>query len=163
MFAAVVVCTACFDVRDPASDEPRLLDRACASEDDCATTGSALRTTGITADSVGYRLGPDEGSVTIPLERIASDEFVFELLVTGEGAISVSSAGLGISENLELGSDYDWKRVSGKIPSGSDAGSFDNPFELTLAVSDGSHADIADIRAVGLDYPSSCAVRTPGR
>lgn len=161
MLAGLFVCTACsFDLfSDPEPDDPRLLDRACPNVDDCEVTGAAQRTTGITEDSVGYRLGPGDGSLTIPLQPTGvGPDFVFEILVAGEGSAQLSSSGLGISESIELPSSYDWRRITGTIASGASSDQ-----ELTIAVTGESRAELADIRAKGLDYPVSCAVRVPGR
>jgi hypothetical protein len=65
----------------------RLLDDECQRAI-CPTEGAAELVSGITADSVGFRLGPGVGKVTIPLSTFTNagdDSFSVELLMAGEG------------------------------------------------------------------------------
>lgn len=65
----------------------RLLDEEC-QKSTCATEGNAKEVTGVTADSIGFRLGPGVGKVTIPLStftRAGDDSFSVELLIAGAG------------------------------------------------------------------------------
>jgi hypothetical protein len=69
----------------------RLLDEEC-QKFTCATEGNAKEVTGITADSIGFRLGPGVGKVTIPLStftRAGDDSFSVELLIAGAGPYQV--------------------------------------------------------------------------
>ncbi len=78
---AVGSCSSTVDSR------ARLLDDEC-KDTPCATEGRAEEVTGITADSIGFRLGPGIGKVTIPLSTfsdLGSDSFSLELLIGGEG------------------------------------------------------------------------------
>lgn len=154
---AVLACSACsgfLDFEDPKSDDPRLLDRACESEEGCKTEGNAELTTGITSDSVGVRLGPGGGSVVVPLVVAeGAGEAEVEVLAAGRGSLRVTSSALGVSKLFELRSDYAWYGVTGTA-SGDPA--------LDLSVEGEDQAEIADIRAKGLDFPPSCAVSAPG-
>ncbi|MBE7484574.1 MAG: hypothetical protein HS104_31985 [Polyangiaceae bacterium] len=152
---ALLGCSACFDFTDPAPGDPRLLDRVCSLPEDCTTSGSAERTTGITADSVGFRLGPGGGSVTITLVSTSgSGARELEVLASGAGTLRVTSAALGVSEVFDLRADYDWYRVAG------DPGSSSNVV-IDLGVEGDSRAEVADLRAQGLDH-SGCSVAAPG-
>jgi hypothetical protein len=152
----MLACSACFDFNyeDVEPDDPRLLDRACNEIDACPTTGSAQRTTGITADSIGYRLGPGDGSVTITLAPVTgAGSFVFELLLAGEGQVQVWST--AFYDVLTLSDEYEWHSIAGGTPYGSDSS-----IEIKIAVTGDAVAELADIRAVGLDY-AGCSVRPP--
>lgn len=152
---ALLGCSACFDFTDPAPGAPRLLDRVCSVPEDCTTSGSAERTTGITADSVGFRLGPGSGSVTITLVSTSgTGAGEFEVLASGAGTLRVTSAALGVSEVFDLRADYDWYRVTGE------AGSTGN-IVFDLGVEGESRAEVADLRAKGLDH-AGCSVAAPG-
>lgn len=158
LLLGVVVCSACFDFQDAGPGDPRLLDRACSGSDRCTTSGKARRTTGITADSVGFELGPGGGSVVIPLlADSSSDEVSVEVLVAGSGKVDVSSSELSASDSFTLSDDYEWFQVGGAI-SGSSSGSV----KLRVGVTGDSRAELVDIRARGLDHVG-CSVAAVGR
>ena len=71
-FIAFGCFSACSDERD--YSESRLIDRVCASQA-CAVSGSARQTQGLTADSIGFQLGPGAGSVVFPLTPDVLPEF----------------------------------------------------------------------------------------
>jgi hypothetical protein len=147
----------------PNADAPRLLDRACALPEDCSTLGSAQRTTGITGDSVGYRIGPGWGSLTIPLQRddIARPDFALDLLVAGSGTLDVALPSAGFDQTVDVPASYDWVTVGGTFP--SSAAGADGGVDLTVSVNDGSRAEIADLRGDNLDYVHACSVSAVGR
>lgn len=152
---SVGVCSACFDFGDPAPEDPRLLDRACESSDDCKTSGKARKTTGITADSLGFELGPGGGSVTIPLRAEGGgDQVSVEVLVAGTGQVEVSSSELSASESFTLGDDHEWFPLAGVASSTS--------VTLRVSVTGDSRAELVDIRAHGLDH-TGCSVAAVGR
>lgn len=158
--AGATACT--FDLSSPEPEDPRLIDRACPNDVSCQTTGSAERTTGITGDSVGYRMGPSSGSVVIPLERKnMGSEFSLAVLASGSGTLEVSISGSNVQRSISLSKDYEWVEVDGSFPSSSQ--NFEDTVELTLMVGDGQSAEIADIRAHNLDYVNSCSVSAVGR
>lgn len=161
--ALASAATACaFDLTTPQPEDPRLIDRACPDETSCQTSGTAERTTGITGDSIGYRMGPMAGSVRIPLERRnMGDDFSLAVLASGSGTLEVTLPSANVQRSLPLSEDYEWLEVDGTFPSQS-TGSNDT-VELTLRVGDGSSAEIADIRAHNLDHINACSVSVVGR
>ncbi len=152
-----------FSVDHPGPRDPRLLDRACDNDDSCGTAGNAQRTTGITEDSVGYRLGPGSGSLRVPLERKGmGDDFTLELLVAGNGNAEISLEQTNVvKQSLSLSDEYEWAEVEGRFSSYSYDPS--GQVELTIQVDNDSKLDLADLRAKNLDYVSSCSVAAVGR
>ena len=68
----------------------RLLDDACLDQQ-CATSGSARETSGLTADSIGFELGPGPGSVNIMVPALPGSLGTgVELLLRGSGSVSVT-------------------------------------------------------------------------
>ena len=150
---SVVAAGAC----DTQDGEARLVDRACRSGR-CTVTGSAKQVSGITSDSVGFRLGPGPGKVRIPLPAFSSagnDSFHVDVLASGTGQLKTrlsqeSCDGSG-NCNLDevdsasgiLGADYEWISAGtfvGKSPSGF-AG-----FVLEAELDTSGDAEIADVR-----------------
>lgn len=131
----------------------RALDSMCQGNA-CVTTGSARRTTGITADSVGYQLGPGAGSLRIPVDGQAGG---LSVLVRGKGNFYLSLVGCSSCspESREATSDYRWVDLysveDGGID-GYDAAPYvgaEPPPQYTIELSvegDGSHIDIADLK-----------------
>ncbi len=93
----------------------RLLDQTCR-EGRCKTIGSARETSGLTADSIGYELGPGPGSVTITVPgQKASSSAYLEVLVKGSGSLVVSAGAAGCtscSQSIELHDGWRWEHVS---------------------------------------------------
>ena len=140
----------------------RLLDTAC-NEGTCKTTGAERRTTGLTADSIGFQIGPGKGEVLIPipmLNRPDDNAFDVTVLVQGTGTAQVTlrhtacTSGCG-ETSVALGTDYRWAIAgSGRIGSGSiDA------LEVSVATSDASsHADVLDLRLDTSHESEGCSV-----
>jgi len=67
-----------------------LVETSC-SNDNCQTTGSARRTTGLTADSVGFTIGPGLGTLTLSnVEVRERGEYDVFALIRGSGFVRVS-------------------------------------------------------------------------
>jgi len=118
----------------------RLLDQTCR-EGRCKTTGSARETSGLTADSIGYELGPGPGSVTITVPgHNASTSADLEVLVKGSGSLVVSTGCTTCSHSIELHDGWRWEHV---------AGGFEGTEPLTVVVEtldDTSRAALLDVR-----------------
>lgn len=131
-----------------ATTPPRLLDEACRDRR-CTTTGSARETTGLTADSIGFVLGPGPGRVTIPMDDSGAFTYdALELLVKGSGSVVVtvdrgqcSSCG---SRSIELQDEWRWE------PGGSTVFGFGfdtSPFTIVVeTLDDSSRAELLDLR-----------------
>jgi hypothetical protein len=97
----------------------RLLDNACL-DGACPTTGSARQTTGLTADSIGFELGPGPGSVTIAVpsgSSFTTDQL--DLLVRGSGQLLVTIRASSCSpacstRSIELTKNWRWATMEGK-------------------------------------------------
>lgn len=151
--------SACFDYHDPGPEDPRLLDRACGVAEGCPVTGSAKGTSGLTADSLGFVLGPGAGSVRVPFElQSGSGSVTLDVLLAGTGRLRVTSSSLGISREFELSDDYAWHSAEGHS-----SGTSEPPIEVILSVEADSRAEVADLRATGIDHVGSCSVGAPGR
>ncbi len=151
--------------------EARLVDRACRSGR-CMTSGSARQVSGITSDSVGFRLGPGPGKIVIPLPTFSSqgnNSFHVELLAAGTGRLrtrltqgtcdpSGSGCSLVDSASSFLGREYRWH--SGGTFVGKQSAGFAG-FALEVELDQPGDAEIADIRYDRFDAVS-CAVRAPG-
>ena len=169
LLVLVVVCAGCLDLelldfdRSRPSD-PRLLDRACRGGE-CTTEGRARAVGGITADAIAYEIGPGAGSVTIPLEPLDGVDFVIELLMVGNGAVTVSAA--EFLDSFELSDEPRWYEISGTLPPRAEPtavpSSSNDKVQVVVAISDEqSRAELHDLRASGLDY-ASCSISMPGR
>lgn len=153
----------------------RLLDEECQKAT-CATEGNAEEVTGITADSIGFRLGPGVGKVTIPLStftRFGSDSFSVEVLVAGAGAFHARlmqrtcSEGGGSCAGATLVTDTSGgaSEEPGWRPAGSFSGSsgtFSNFFLEIESESTTERVDVIDVRYDTFDAVE-CSVRAPGR
>jgi hypothetical protein len=152
----------------------RLLDDECKRAV-CPVQGNAEEVTGITADSVGFRLGPGVGKVTIPLSTFTTagdDSFSVELLIAGEGGYqarllretcgdSGTCSGLQIiSEISGRATDEPGWRNAGTYS--GDADTFSN-FVVELESDPGAEEiQLIDIRYDTFDTVE-CSVRAPGR
>ena len=98
----------------------RLLDEACRDQQ-CATSGSARQTTGVTSDSIGFEIGPGPGSVNIMIPRLSSNfGSGVELLARGSGTVAVTIEGPECapscsSSSIELNKGWAWISV-GRAP-----------------------------------------------
>lgn len=123
--------------------------RLCASQA-CAVSGSARQTQGLTADSIGFQLGPGAGSVVFPLTpdvlpEFFSSRYTVEVLIKGEGTTSLT----------RLSPNYEWQLADvGAITEAK-------PQSARVEISDGSRATIADLRLVR-PPDNSCSVSSPG-
>jgi hypothetical protein len=128
----------------------RLLDEACRDQQ-CATSGSARQTTGVTSDSIGFEIGPGPGSVNVMVPllpgHLGND---IELLARGSGSVSVTIEGSDCApdcnaRSFELGKNWDWISV-GRAPAGF-LGSTQEGFTLVVETSDDtSTAALLDVR-----------------
>jgi hypothetical protein len=166
----LVLAAVCFGAcSDDVESQARLLDEACEGVP-CQTTGSARQTTGITEDSVGFKLGPSPGTVTIPLpdfSEAGDDSFDVEVLVAGRGSYTgslrqpCSSAGCNPvvdSTTASIPREYEWRSVGVFLGNKS---TFQN-FEVELEVAEGSELDLADVRYDTFDHVN-CSVAVVGR
>jgi hypothetical protein len=152
--------TSCFNGPDSQIDgSSRALDDACRSGH-CALSGSAVITTGPTADTLGIRIGPGPGAATIDVSSrtpvSSSYEWHVEVLATGIGSYTIYEPGC---EPLEGGpnvsyrppTDYAW------VQSSTCSGTTRSPRgSVTISVADGSTLDIADVRVVGRLSSDGC-------
>ena len=96
----------------------RVIDKACAA-DHCPMKGAAKRTSGITANAIGLRLGPGEGEVTIPLDKffpVAGDNtWRYEVLVAGDGAFEFAYCATvcGPWSSATAHAEYAWVSLGG--------------------------------------------------
>ena len=153
--------------------EARLVDRACRSGR-CVTSGSARQVSGITSDSVGFRLGPGPGKIVIPLPTFTSqgnNSFHVELLAAGSARLKTrltqetcdsSGSGCSIAEvdtaSNFLEREYRWHSAGTFV--GKQSAGFAG-FTLEVELDQAGDAEIADIRYDRFDA-ISCAVRAPG-
>jgi hypothetical protein len=145
---ALAAFSACSDERD--YSESRLLDKLCA-QGECTTSGSARQTQGLTADSIGFELGPAAGSVILPLRDdlladFSSSSFSVEVLIQG----------LGRASSATLTPEYAWRSAEVSVATSG------RPESATVTVSDGSTAKIADLRLVHSPDDLVCSVSAPG-
>jgi hypothetical protein len=122
-------------------------------------SGSAKQVSGITSDSVGFRLGPGPGKVVIPLPAFSSqgnDSFHVEVLAAGGGQLKTrlsqescdSSGSCSLSEvdsaSGTLRAEYEW------VASGTFVGDKPPPgfvgFVLEAELDAPGDAEIADVR-----------------
>jgi hypothetical protein len=122
----------------------RLLDEACRDKQ-CATTGSARETTGLTADSIGFELGPGPGSVTIPGGRLQFASGQLELLVKGSGSVVVTVGPPGCtgcnSHSIVLHDQWRWERVETVLELGNSG-----PAIAVETLDDATQAKLLDLR-----------------
>jgi hypothetical protein len=140
-YSVLVVLGALLACATPSPE--RLLDGACRDQQ-CPTSGSARQTTGLTADSIGFELGPGPGSVTITAPLQFGDRL--ELLVRGQGSLSVTIESSACAPQcnvfpIELKEQWRW------APVGSTAGVGGTEFKLVIETSDqASTAALLDFR-----------------
>ena len=127
----------------------RSLDSMCQG-DACTTMGSTRKTSGPTADSIGYRLGPGLGTLDIPVDSGIAG---LSVLVRGSGHFHATLSDCTGCPRLSyaVGADYAWVDLiahdAGSAQS-YDAGLSSYPgIELSVD-DDGSHVDLADVRSV---------------
>jgi hypothetical protein len=167
---AMCVAAACSEDVD---SRARLLDEECERAT-CATEGNAEQVTGITADSIGFRLGPGIGKLTIPLgtfSRAGTDSFSTELLLAGIGSYRVqllqracadaaSCQATIVSESTGVVSeDPEWRFA------GSFSGAGDTFSSFSIEIQTESTTERVDVIDVRYDAFQSvdCSVRAPGR
>ena len=177
-FAAVFLAPfACGDSNDHPGDA-RVLDVACAQTSNCPVKDGAKRVSGLTADSVGFKLGPTDSTVTINVPPLklpgADDTWTFEILARGVGTFDVPSCHTpatyaetgpeaGTTDDgtcITTGSatnTFDWIPVGAEGHVGSAyAGRTTISTTLSLHVNNGSTLEIVDIRIVSSQSPTGC-------
>ncbi|MEO7092649.1 MAG: hypothetical protein ABI175_05320 [Polyangiales bacterium] len=187
--ALLVVPFACSDKNDHPGDA-RVLDVACSKVTTDADLGAlppdsgcqlskvgAKKVTGLTSDSIGLRLGPDPGEVTIvvpPLSLPNSDDsWTYEILARGTGTFDVPScfttttpAETGAEPVRDTGTcitagsptnTFEWIAVGaeGRLDR-STSGRMTTRTPVTLRVKAGSTLEIVDIRIVSSETPKGC-------
>ena len=129
----------------------RLIDRC--ERNGCRTAGAVEMTTGITADSVGFVLGPGESSLVIELD-VASDSWTRrEVLLRGEGVYfdGVRTDTTRTVAGQQAPRDFQWRSFSA---------SSDRTIGIFTADSS-SRIEVADARYD--EYQSiTCSVVAPG-
>lgn len=136
----------------------RALDTLCGDAASCYATGAVRRTSGPTADSIGYQLGPGAGALTIPFEAGTSSAGV---LVRGSGRLYVRLSGCNQCRDFSrrVGADPQWIDLAAGVPDAGIYDAGDAPASAELAVhDDGSQIDIIDVQ----DTPPSCSVAPAG-
>jgi hypothetical protein len=156
----------------------RLIEKACSQNvnngPSCFVTGDGQQTSGLTEDSLGYRLGPAGGTFTLHLLPLDSDisantgAFDIDVLV----ANTPGKRGGSITTTLDWGSsctgcvaptpsvqaiavDYQWVRVIESAQT--------NPVQKDSVIRiAGKDADILDIRTTLVYKPTACSVAAPG-
>lgn len=138
----------------------------------CELSGDARETTGITADTIGYRLGPGGGSLTIRLNAIdgtgySSGSFDIEVLVGASdedrpgrltATLDWGSCDAGCFSSVpayevELDHDYEWEPVvRGASPPGNVVS------DDAVLVLSGVGVDIADVHTVSRYLQGSCSI-----
>jgi hypothetical protein len=154
----------------PSQSEAFQFDTLCADPSACPVTGSAVRTSGLTADTVGFLIDQGAGSVTIPIATIAppgpggsyEEDVVVQVLVAASDApatvmnVQFCTPTCNTAEvtQVPLTNDYAWMEVG----SGTAGTTTAFPEGSTLVLS-GSGIDVADIRSqvsyVEVQQPSS--------
>ncbi len=135
----------------------RLLDRACGgATTECTVTGAAHRTTGLTADSVGYQAdGSTEATITIviPPQSINGyyyDAFHFELLVSGHGDATIADT------PRTLPPDYAWIKVDSSYATSDPVRAEMTPkTSIVIKVPQGTTLNVLDVRMIS-DHTSGC-------
>lgn len=130
---------------DPRPSNSRLIDLCEGGA--CSTSGEAEMTTGITADSIGFVVGPGPGSLEIDVGSITtgapSNLTSWEVLIRGEGTYSDGAT----KQSAPAG--YAWMGTNVNFNEGQPV--------LTLATSDsGARVEVADIRYVELTENHAC-------
>jgi hypothetical protein len=156
----------------------RLLDRVCAQDlsegPACQVSGAAEETSSVTADTIGFRLGDEGGSLTIHLQALeavtyASGYFDIEVLAAARNAGSTPR----LTSTFTWGScaascptdpqpyevfipeEYAWITVvSGQMSTGATL-----QYDAALTLS-GAGVDIADMRST-TTYPQGCSIAGP--
>jgi hypothetical protein len=147
---------------------PRLLDKVCRSGG-CTTSGAVRRTTGPTADTIGYHFGPGVGSLSIPLytllpgDQDTTDLDSLQALVAGHGKISIGAedgACCG-SVSKSVPGEYNWVDfdLESNGEQSADGGESAEGMLVLSVAGDGTEFDLADLRYT----PSTgCSVVAPG-
>ncbi len=159
----------------------RMLDELCdqvltTGAPACELSGDARETTGITADTVGYRLGPGGGTLAIRLNAIdgtgySSGSFDIEVLVGASdedragrltatldwGSCDAGCVSSVPGYEVELDHDYEWEPVvRGASPPG---GGVSDDAVLILS---GVGIDIADVHTVSRYLQGGCSIAGAG-
>jgi hypothetical protein len=123
-------------------------------------SGSAVITSGPTADTVGIHMGPGAGTATIGVSTTSpnSSGYIWsaEVLVSGSGSFSVNEKGCesaNAGKTNQAPADYAWFSAQSCTGVGSDPSR-----TVTIAISEGTVLDIADVRMVGLVRSEGCSV-----
>jgi len=129
---------ACDGAHDTNRSESRLLDEVCGGSN-CTVSGSARRTTGPTGDSIGFKAGPDPGSISIPLSTPSGyDQNIVEVLVSGHGNAQIG----GVS--LALSTEPHWIEAQTAAQSSSSG----SPLVASVAVTQGNDVSLYDVRVI---------------
>jgi hypothetical protein len=166
VFATVSLCAlfACApDPHDPHPGEARLLDRACSAPDGCTIAGDARRTSGLTSDSVGFRLEAGASlDVAVPTSSFAisgDDVWHDEVLVSGSGRITIACDGAPCGDG-QASSDFVWlsthtQATDRDTTTPNPAGALVPAHHLTITASSGS-VDVVDVRVVTTQSYHGC-------
>jgi hypothetical protein len=183
--AVVVACAAfaacggdgCEDGFCTDESSARLLDVVCEDPEACVVAGDAARTTGITEDTIGFRLGDGAGTLTLRMSEIAAEtpSFQSDLDLQVLVAASADGASAELSAHLTWGSctscpqdpgpfigqvahDYIWVTVATQtFLQGS---SEPLPPDAVLVLS-GRGIDIADLRTIVTTPQIGCSIAAP--
>lgn len=149
--AALVACSS-YNSETETHSDPRVLDRICRVHA-CTMEGKAVRTHGITDDSIGYHLGPGPGRLVIPVTYELERGDV-EVLVTGSGSFVASPESCPTSEcSRPAPSDYRWMAVVTPGPTRISTGSGQIVLQTT---GEQDELDVADIRSTKEN--ATCAI-----
>lgn len=158
----------------------RLIDRICATDEAedpaCELEGAAEQTSGITADSIGFRLGEQAGSLLIHMQAIAdatyfySGTFSIKVLATTRepgasqrlttqltwGTCGATCPAAPPPSSIEVHDEYAWVTV---VADAVAPGTATLPDDAVLTLS-GAGIDIADIRSIST-FAEGCSIAGP--
>lgn len=157
----------------------RLIDRVCEAPlpegPACEVAGDAARTTGVTDDSTGFRLGEGAGSLSIHLAALdaatrSTGTFSIEVLAAAseqgttprlETTLTWGSCAQPCPPDpfpyvVEVDDEYQWVRVVADqaVASGT------VPYDAVLTLS-GAGIDVADLRSVSVYDEYGCSIAGP--
>jgi hypothetical protein len=152
------------DPHEPHPGEARLLDRACAASNACVTTGDAQRTSGLTPDSVGFRLEAGASvDIAIPVTSYAlngDDVWHDEVLVAGTGTVTLSCGSVACGHE-QVPQQFDWIATSPQVSNDTNTEPSPTPPPTTysgspstvpahhlIITATGGPVEIADVRIV---------------
>lgn len=158
--AAMVACSS-YNTEAETHSNPRVLDRICRVHA-CVVEGKAVRTHGITDDSIGFHLGPGPGRLVIPVTNELELGEV-EALVTGTGSFAANAESCEKSKckRPAAPSDYAWVSLGAwypaPVPGGSTSNAPSQSRQLVLqTIDEHDELDVADIRST--QENATCAI-----